>query len=165
MRLLHKHSTNTKTEGRPVKRRFAQAGVAAVALSAVSLMTVAAPAHASVAPASTGRSDACTSWGCGSGTWTWGKTSLPDISMSVNDTACNDLGVGIQLNITYTTGARWAGPIHWSGYNCHEGYYPWYGLSYDGSTPIQSARVVIWQKSDSGAPTGYGGNFVDNPYT
>lgn len=119
-------------------------------------LLLAAPAHAaSVVPASSGRSDACTSWGCGSGTWTWGKSALPAVSMSVNDTDCNGLGAGIQLNVTFTTGARWAGPIHWSGYDCHQGYYLWNNLSYSGSTPIQSARLVIWQKDTDGSPTGY----------
>jgi hypothetical protein len=136
------------------------------AAAAIGLLTLAAaPASADVHAAATGRSDACTSWGCGSATWTWGKSSLPSVSMSVNDTACNSLGVGIQLNFTYTNGSRHAGPIHWSSYDCHQGYYPWHGLSYSGTTPIQSIRVVIWQEDTDGSPTGVGGNFVDNPLT
>jgi hypothetical protein len=142
------------------------AATATAMASAAAIAAFAAPAHAAATPAlsSTGRSDACVSWGCGSATWTWGKTSIPTINMSVNDTACNDLGVGVQFGLRYTDGQAWAGPIHWSGRNCHEGYSQTPTLSYSGSKPIETAWVVIWQKGH-GDPTGAAGNHVDNPYT
>lgn len=142
-----------------VARTLAAAVIASAA-------AIAPAAHAAATPSlnSTGRSDACVSWGCGSATWTWGKTSIPTISMSVNDTACNDLGVGVQFGLRYTDGQAWAGPIHWSNRNCHEGYYQTPTLSYSGSKPVETAWVVIWQKGN-GDPTGAVGNHVDNPYT
>ena len=139
-------------------------------LGASAVATAAPPTsgEAPAAAAATGRSDACGAKGCGSATATWGEKKLPNITMSVNDTACNGKTVGIQLQVEGTHDEHWGGPVHWlpSGWTCHDGYKTFRNLHFEAPWKIRSFWVVVHAKNGgSNSPTRYVGNQADNPYT
>lgn len=112
---------------------------------------------------STGRSDVCNTYVCGSGTFTWGTTKLTG-AMSVKDNECDKHGVGIYIDVLHSDGSWKRGAIHYNDNGCHAGYSVFKGLTWTDSKRIAGFRVV-GLRSNNTHTNYYNGTFVDNPLT
>ncbi|MEU5089007.1 hypothetical protein [Streptomyces sp. NPDC021356] len=141
-------------------RRLVATGVAGAAALA-GVLVQAGPAAA----ASTGRSDACGTYACGSGTFTWGKTTLHG-SMSVKFPCGKGLKLGqVRVIVTGTDGVQQYGKPRITG-KCGS-YVGFYNLSWSQKVKIRFFQVEVSSTKGQGSSGyhRYRGNVVDNPLT
>lgn len=115
------------------------------------------------AAASTGRSDACPAYACGSATLTFtSRNAVKPLNESIRDTSCNGNLAWVKVRFRYTDGTTEETPGRFAYSNCGAGYRSYNGL-YWGPTSknIAGAWVII---GDGFNPT-VAGNYVDNPYS
>ncbi|MGL5929992.1 MAG: hypothetical protein ACRCY8_13750 [Dermatophilaceae bacterium] len=134
------------------------------ATSALAALGTATPASAttSAEAASTGRSDSCPSWACGSATVTFQDADdLSPVNTSVRDTSCNGSRAFVRLRVYYTDGTNELTPARQDGPSCDSSYTSFNGLAWSASKRISGFRVNV----GDGVNGSRDGNYVDNPFT
>ncbi|WP_344073102.1 hypothetical protein [Streptomyces crystallinus] len=142
-------------------RRLAVTGTAGLA-ALIGVVVQAGPAAAA-----TGRSDACGTYACGSGTFTWGKKTLSG-AMSVTFPCGKDLVAGqIRIIVTGTDGQQQYGSPHIVGKSGCGHYTVFNNLSWNQKADIKFFQVETSSTKGQGSSGfhKYLGNVVDNPLT
>ena len=132
-------------------------GLVPLAVVGALILSIAAPAQAA------SRSDSCTSWGCGSITFTFvdGNTIRP-LSESVKDATCDNWHVWITLEMEYTNSSTHHFTPQILAAGC--GTYTVHNSYWEASGNIRDARAVL-RRSDGHKSEVFYGSWRDNPYT
>lgn len=132
-------------------------GVAGVG-AALASMVGALPAVA----ASTGRSDSCPQWACGSTTITFQDAySANPVNLSIRDTACNGAVAYVKIHYYYVGGGSGYTSPRSASTVCGAGYSSFSSTLRLTSGKLAGVRVQVGDSINGNVD----GNYVDNPYS